>query len=161
MTLISAGNWNGPAGSASANARRSTPRNPVLALVIAARSMAAVTPAPIAGSLDGLLAKLLDQLPEDLREELVAISGKVDFVPSATPSKGQEWVAPLMDAMRQRFTIEMTYFAAGRNAETAIQHGERTQRIKQVDHQFVGYADKTANSRAKSCFCGSSGFAIR
>jgi predicted DNA-binding transcriptional regulator YafY len=90
----------------------------ILALVIAARSMASATPAPIAGSLDGLLAKLLDQLPEDLREEMASLGEKVDFVPSPTPSKGQEWVGPLMDAMRERLSVEMMYFAAGRNAET-------------------------------------------
>jgi predicted DNA-binding transcriptional regulator YafY len=91
----------------------------LVALVVAARSMAAIAPAPIGGSLDGLLAKLLDQLPEDLRDEMARVGERVDFVPSPTPSKGQEWVGPLMDAVRERFTVEMEYFAAGRNAQTA------------------------------------------
>jgi predicted DNA-binding transcriptional regulator YafY len=57
-------------------------------------------------------------LPEDLREEMASLGEKVDFVPSVAPSKGQEWVGPLMDALRERFTVDMTYFASGRNAET-------------------------------------------
>src|SRR5665213_3537699 len=63
----------------------------IVSLAVATRSMAAVMPAPFTQSLEGLLGKLLDALPQGRRDEIRALQDRVDFVPSSVSSKGQEW----------------------------------------------------------------------
>lgn len=86
-------------------------------LAIAARSMSAVMPAPFNESLEKLLAKLLDALPEDRGKEIRLLQDRVDFVSSSVTSKGQEWVAVLIDAMTDEHVVEMNYFAVSRGEE--------------------------------------------
>ena len=89
----------------------------LLALAVATRSMAAAMPAPFTERLEGLLAKLLDALPQAQREELRLLQERVDFVPSPVSSKGQELVEPLVEAIRDERTIEMTYRTLRRDKE--------------------------------------------
>jgi len=90
----------------------------LVALTVAARSLAACTPEPFAGTLEGLTAKLLDALPEEDREEIRLLSGKIDFVPSSAPSKGQEWVEQLFAAIREGSTVEMDYWVLSKEKLT-------------------------------------------
>jgi proteasome accessory factor B len=89
----------------------------LVALAVATRSMASAMPHPFTDRLEGLLAKLLDALPEARREELRLLQERVDFVPSSVISKGQEWVEPLVEAIREERVIEMTYRTLHRDKE--------------------------------------------
>jgi predicted DNA-binding transcriptional regulator YafY len=90
----------------------------MLALAVAARTLSAVTPDPLAGSLEGLLAKLLDALPTQHREELATLRERVDFLPVAVPSKGAEWVLPIVEALRQRLSLDFDYLVQSKQVRT-------------------------------------------
>ena len=90
----------------------------LLMLAVATRSMAPMMPAPFIDSLERLLGKLLDSLPPNVHEEMLRLRKRVDFVPAAVQSKGQEWVAPIIDAIRNQCTVEMSYWALSRDVLT-------------------------------------------
>jgi proteasome accessory factor C len=80
------------------------------ALAVGTRSLSAVMPKPFTKSLDGLLTKLLDVLPESRREEIRLLRESIDIVPTAIASKGVQWVEPLMRAMRDELSVEINYY---------------------------------------------------
>ena len=79
-------------------------------LAVGARSLAGVMPGPFAKRLEGLLSKLLEALPEMHRDEICRLKEQIDIVPSAVVSKGSEWVEPLMNAMREKCSVEIIYY---------------------------------------------------
>jgi len=90
----------------------------LVALAMAARSIAPALPAPFIQTLDGLIAKLLDALPQARREELRLLQEHIDFVPAPVNSKGQEWVGPLVEAIRDERVVEMIYYALSKGKES-------------------------------------------
>lgn len=90
----------------------------MVALAVASRSLAALTPHPLAGPLEKLLAKLLDALPEYRKEEIAKLRERVEIVPVAVKSKGAEWVGPLLDAIAEEQTVRMTYHALSRGKDS-------------------------------------------
>lgn len=80
------------------------------AMAMAVKALAPTVPAPFSEKLDSLLAKLLDALPEDQRHEVREAQSHVDFVPAPVLSTGCHWVEPLFEAIRDRLTIDMTYY---------------------------------------------------
>jgi len=117
--------------------------NELVALVVATRFVAASTPETFAGTLAQLTAKLLDALPEDDRQEIAALSGKIDFAPAPAPSKGQEWVEPLIAAIRERITVEMDYWVLSKEKLTRRQVDPCHLRFFSGAWYLIGYDHST------------------
>jgi predicted DNA-binding transcriptional regulator YafY len=115
----------------------------LVALAVATRSMAAVMPAPFTTPLETLLAKLLDALPEAQREEVRSLQGRVDFVPSPIASKGQEWVGPLVEAIRDERVVEMTYRPLSKGKETCRRLDPYHLRFYEGAWYLIGYDHQT------------------
>ena len=88
------------------------------ALAMAVKALTPTVPAPFSDQLDGLLAKLLDALPEEHRREVREAQRHVDFVPGPVLSTGHQWVEPMLQAIRDRLTVEMTYYTMSRDEES-------------------------------------------
>jgi predicted DNA-binding transcriptional regulator YafY len=115
----------------------------LVALAVATRSVAATMPAPFTAPLEGLLAKLLDSLPELRRKELVSLQDRVDFVPSPVSSKGQQWVGLLVEAIRDERAVEMTYCALSKSIETHRRVDPYHLRFFAGAWYLIGYDHKT------------------
>ena len=89
----------------------------MVALAVAARTLGAVTPAPFSTHLEELFAKLANALPEDHRHELESLGQKVEVLPTPVASKGQQWVEPLVEAIREPRTVEMDYYTMSTGEE--------------------------------------------
>jgi predicted DNA-binding transcriptional regulator YafY len=88
------------------------------ALATAVQAIQPVTPAPFAERLDQLLAKLLDALPEARRAEIRRTQEQIEIIPAPVRSKGAQWVAPLLKAMRDELSVDMTYHAMSKDCES-------------------------------------------
>lgn len=87
-------------------------------LAMAVKALTPTVPAPCSQQLDGLLAKLLDALPEEQAREVREAQRHVDFVPGPVLSTGHQWVQPVLDAIRDRLTLEMTYYTLSKGEES-------------------------------------------
>lgn len=88
------------------------------ALATAVQAIRPVLPAAMSQRLDNLLAKLLDALPEDDRNDIRRAQGQIEFVPTPVLSKGAEWFEFLHNAVTRQLSVDMTYYVLGKNQET-------------------------------------------
>ena len=87
-------------------------------LAVAVQAIRPVMPASFTDRLDKLLAKLLDALPEDSREEIRRTQGQIEFVPAPVRSKGAEWFEPLSQGISRQVSVDMTYYVLSKGQET-------------------------------------------
>ncbi len=108
-------------------------------LAVAVQAVRPVIPAPLTEQLDKLLAKLLDGLPEVEREEIRRTQGQIEFVPAAILSKGVEWVAPLLHAIREERSVDMSYYVRTKDCQTQRRFDPYYLRNYQGTWYTVGY----------------------
>ncbi len=113
------------------------------ALATAVRAIQPVLPVSMSQRLDNLLAKLLDALPVDQRDEVRRAQGQVQFVPAPFLSKGADWFEPLHRAIAARLTVDMTYYVPARNEETRRLFDPYYLRNVQGAWYVVGYDHST------------------
>lgn len=87
------------------------------AMAMAIKALMPKVPAPFSNRLDGLLDKLLDALPAEQARDVREAQRHVDFVAGPVLSTGHQWVEPLLKAIRDRLTVEMTYFTLYKEEE--------------------------------------------
>ncbi len=115
----------------------------VQTMAIAIQAVRPVMPAPFPELLDNLLAKLLDALPEDDRDEILRIQSSVEFVPAPVLSKGTQWFEQLLQAIRRQLSVDMTYYVLGKDQETQRRFDPYYLRNYQGTWYVVGYDHRT------------------